>query len=134
MEYTIRKEKMEIEPTQKAPCGNEYFQSCADFQLNRLIQEKYSCHVPFLYTGSHTEQNWSLPICTNQETLEALQLSANITDLCDQIVPCQLARYHRVSLLHKDISYVNTVRAPWLTAVIIRFFLYSWPNFSSKMK
>ena len=73
---------------------------------------------------------------TNQETRDALQLSESIADFCEPIMPwpCQLARYHRVSLLHKDISYVNTVRAPWLTAVIIRFFLYSWPNFSSKMK
>ena len=32
------------------------------------------------------------------------------------------------------IMYLLTVRAPWLTAAIIRFFLYSWQNFSSKMK
>ena len=141
MEFTIRKEKIEIEPTKKMQCGIDYFETCFEFQLNRLIQEKYSCHIPFLYTGSHTKQNWSLPVCSNQVTLEAfqlfltegdetllqkagyrqtygLELLKNVKDLCDHTMPCQTGRYHKVSSQFFEVG--NELKSPMSGQVVIR--------------
>ena len=74
VKYTIAKKNIKIEPSKKTPCEVLYPESCYDFKLNKFIQEKSNCHIPLLYTGSHTEQNQSLPVCSNEETLHALQL------------------------------------------------------------
>ena len=98
VEYTIAKENIKIEPSKKNPCGDLYPESCYDFQLNKFIQEKLHCHIPLLYTGSHTEQNQSLPVCSNQEILYALQMEeGDIQDKCEPVVPCEHSRYHMIS-------------------------------------
>ena len=140
-EFTIRKERIEIEPTQKMRCGINYFEPCFEFQLTRLIQEKYSCHIPFLYTGSHTELNRSLHVCSNEVTLEAFQLFLTdgeetllekasyqqtyglellnrIKDLCDHTMPCQLARYHKLSSLSSNVG--NEIMSPMSGQLVIR--------------
>ena len=55
-----------------------------------------------MYTGSHTEQNQSLPVCSNQEILDALQIEeGNIQDKCEPVLPCDHSRYHMISQMWK---------------------------------
>ena len=74
-------------------------------QMSHAPPKKYDCHVPWFYTGNHTQQNKSLAICSNEKILNVLERYETLTKSCKLVMPCQHARYHMLSKSFKYISF-----------------------------
>ena len=108
-EYTIAKTKFTVEPTNTVPCDDLYPDACHDLELNNYAKEKYDCHVPWFYTGNHTQQNQSLPVCSNERILNVLERYETLTKSCKLLMPCQHARYQVLSKSFRYLTFAVSI-------------------------
>ena len=97
---SIRKKKNKRESTRNVPCVQYEYKSCQSIEDHELILDKFQCKIPILYNGQHLDDviPQETPDCSNDVTLEALDLISGNKGKCTLTQTCENTRF---TLVHR---------------------------------
>ena len=91
----IGKKTSKREPTRKIPCVQYEFKTCQNIEDNRIVFDRFNCHIPFLYNGQHLDHliPQAIPNCSDEVTKEAFDLIASKISNCSRTQTCETTRF-----------------------------------------
>ena len=110
----IKKRISKRESTRKIPCNMYEYATCKNIEDNKMILEKFDCHVPALYHGQHLDDLIPKEIlkCSNEVTREAFDLILNKTSNCTRSPTCKMTRF--TSNIKAKETYVKNTDLVWI--------------------
>ena len=110
----VKKRVSKRESTRKTPCNPYEYTTCINVEDNKLILERFDCHVPALYYGHHLDDLIPKEIlkCSNEVTREAFDLILNKTSNCTRSPTCKMTRF--TSNIKAKETYVKNTDLVWI--------------------
>ena len=95
-----KKKKNKRESTRNVPCVQYEYKSCQSIEDHVLILDKFQCKIPILYNGQQLDDviPQETPDCSNDVTLEALDLISGNKGKCTPTQTCENTRF---TLVHR---------------------------------
>ena len=118
-EGEIGKKTSKRESTRKIPCVKYEYKTCKNIEDNRMVFDRFNCHIPLLYNGQHLDHliPQAISNCSDEVTKEAFDVIASKISNCSRTQTCETTRFSS--------TYSNAVGLLTQISVTTCFFLSS---------
>ena len=94
-EVELGKKTSKRESTRKIPCVKYEYKTCQNIEDNRIVFDRFNCHIPLLYNGQHLDHliPQAISNCSDEVIKEAFDIIATKISNCSRTQTCETTRF-----------------------------------------